>query len=163
MKNQFKAIPWVFTLILICTEPFSSAHGPTVNVKGLSTGDHKGTSITIRKESSQESKRPEFTILKGGQEIEGEPSVNSKDAYQNWKTACNEWKKETKDLNKNNEVLTLDCGRSALTKVDFSQKLVRSNGQYQIKVRMGNTPEKAELATTPSSVDDDDEEDDLGE
>ncbi len=146
----------------------ASAKNPTMKVQGISLGNQRDTSISIRKGKPIQSNRPEFTFIKGIQEIEGDPSASPKEALQSWKTACAEWKSETKDLNKNNEVLTLDCGRAVVSRTDFSQKLYRSSAQYQIKVRVRsaptvNTPTQTAEAVINDDGDDDEEDDGEGD
>ncbi len=138
MKNRFLNSSFIVSLLLSLSPSLSTsrAQEPTVSVKDLPLNGPKTTSITIGKSKPLRSTHPEFTILKGSQELEGEPNANPKDAYQNWKTACTEWKTETQELNKKNEVITLDCGRSKLERAESGQKVYRSSATYQIKVRM---------------------------
>ena len=135
---------------------FAASKDPTVNVKDLSVGNGRQTSITIRKGKPAPSQRPEFSVLKDTQEVEGDPSVSEKEARANWKSACAEWKTETKELNKKNEVLTLDCGRPTLSRGESGQKSYTSNAKYQIKVRMRSYAKAEDL-------DDDDEDENDGD
>jgi hypothetical protein len=108
----------------------------------------------------------EFQLIKETQEIEGEPSLGSKEAYQTWKTACNEWKSELKELNRREQILSLDCGSPKLSRAEQFQKIYRSTAKYQIKVRMqtkdgiiGSSDKNGEDDKTNEDEDEDEDDD----
>lgn len=90
------------------------------------------TTISVTKGGTSER---EFDILSGSAEINGDPAPLSKSARDSWKAACAEWKAEVKDLNKENQVLALNCG-SPKCSSENSQTTCVSSGSYQLKVRI---------------------------
>ena len=54
-----------------------------------------------------------YQVLTGTADIQGEPAAVLKEAQASWKAACATWKAETKELNKENQVLALNCGKMA--------------------------------------------------
>ncbi len=59
--------------------------------------------------SSLPLKAESFEIVDGGAAVTGKPNGSSNQARDNWQAACDQWKSETKELNKNNEILNLSC------------------------------------------------------
>jgi hypothetical protein len=153
-------LTWIVTLIFfnlpVC---IAESKNPSLQIKDLPISGQRETSITIQKWKPKPSQFSKFSILKDTQEIEGDPSVSSKDARQNWKNACSEWKTETKELNKKNEIISLDCGHPTLSKEESGQKSYHSTGKYQIKVQMRMDADGQPI--TPDQDDDDSEDDEL--
>jgi hypothetical protein len=94
----------------------------------------EGTTTTISVTKGGTSER-EFDILSGSAEINGDPAPLSRSARDSWKSACAEWKSEVKDLNKENQVLALNCGLPKCSS-ENSQTTCVSSGSYQLKVRI---------------------------
>ena len=63
------------------------------------------TTIKIQKGTEQN----KYEITTSEDEIEGDAAPLLKDARENWKKACDDWKKEIKE-NKENSIVSLSCG-----------------------------------------------------
>lgn len=106
-----------------------SAFAQSIGVKDIpADGD---TTIKIQKSKDE----PQYEITTGTDEIQGEAAPLLKDARENWKKACKEWKQETKDLNKENQVLTLNCG-PMLCSTAAMESTCTSVGKHKIKVKI---------------------------
>jgi len=92
------------------------------------------TTISISKGSPKT--QDHYQITDGTAEIEGEPEILSKAARDSWKKACAEWKNETKDLNKENQVMAISCNKPTCTKNEASATVCQSTGSYKIKTKM---------------------------
>ncbi len=102
----------------------------TMGIKDIpAEGD---TVIKIEKGAKTDDK---YEISAGVDTIEGEPAPLLKDARANWKVACTEWKKELKDLNKENQVISMSCGtmKCATTAMETT---CTSEGKNRIKVKV---------------------------
>lgn len=94
------------------------------------------TTISIKKGSpSSNSNQAEYQITEGNGEIAGDAELMSKTARESWKKACKEWKEEVKDLNKENQVLILNCNNPICSKTGGESVCV-STGTYKLKVRV---------------------------
>lgn len=159
IRNKLWLAVWA-ALSLFSSPVLAQDH--SVKVKTISLHEGQTASVSIRKDKIQRKKSttPEFKIIQGSREVEGDPSASSKGALQNWKTACSEWKDELKELNKTNEIIALDCGKPIAGKADYQQKIYHSNGSYQIKVRMKAQVDSKSSSLTEDVEDDEDEDDD---
>ena len=106
------------------------AMAQTLGVKDIpADGD---TTIKIEKGSRVNN---EYAITEGVDQIEGDAAPLLKEARLNWKTACADWKKEIKELNKENSVLTLNCGSMKCSTVAMESTCV-STGRHKLKVKI---------------------------
>lgn len=88
----------------------------------------KGTpSATGSKETSE--------VLDGSAEITGDPNVLLKGARESWKKACDDWKKEVKDLNKDNQVIALNCSTPKCGS-ESGGTVCKSAATYKVKVNL---------------------------
>jgi hypothetical protein len=111
----------------------SAALAQTMGIKDIpANGD---TTIKIQKGAN--SSDTEYQITNGEDEIEGDPANLLKDARENWKKACADWKKETKEINKDNSIVALNCGSMKCTN-EMPETTCRSVGTHKIKVRIKN-------------------------
>ena len=78
----------------------------------------------------------EYQITEGTAQITGDPEIMVKAARAGWKKACDEWKKETKDLNKENQVLALTCNSPSCAKNETSETVCSSTGTYKVKTKI---------------------------
>lgn len=117
-------------LILILFLAATGAHAQSVDVKDVSA--HDDTTIEIRKGHRGTDK---WKITEGQDDIEGDAAPLIQTARANWKTACAEWKREVKELNQENSVIALNCGRMSC-KSENMENTCRSTGKYKIKVRI---------------------------
>lgn len=116
-------------LCLLFFVPFF-VEAQSVGVKDIpADGD---TTIEIKKGKNSDK---EFEIITNEDEVAGEAAPLIKDARLNWKTACTEWKNETKDLNKENQILSLSCGKMECTSAAM-ETTCSSKARYKMKVRV---------------------------
>jgi hypothetical protein len=109
------------------------AQQPTLS--GIPTDQE--TTISIKKGAQAASKTcSRFEIIKGDAEIAGEAELLSKPARGAWKKACDEWKKETKELNAENRLISLNCGVPECGKMPTGESQCSSKGTYQVRVRV---------------------------
>jgi len=92
------------------------------------------TSIIIKKGATTD-QCIDYTILEGNEEITGNPEYDRGEAFSSWKSACAEWKASMKDLNKGNQILTLNCNAGKALKEDDRVTYV-SSGTYKIKTKI---------------------------
>jgi hypothetical protein len=114
------------------------ADQPTVSVRGLPAGqDSQDSTITIRK-ADPARLEPDYRIESGEEEISGEPVAGQDESYKSWKAACNDWKKEMREMN-GKSLVTLNCG-TPHPKRDKSMRVTQtSTGSYKLKVRIRDT------------------------
>jgi hypothetical protein len=90
-----------------------------------------------------------FEIVDGSSQIAGESDPLSDGARKKWNAACGDWKKETKDLNKTNQVIALSCGTPACASGDNSAFTCSSLGSYKVKIAGVRVPEAPAPAPMP--------------
>lgn len=78
----------------------------------------------------------EFTIISDKAEVAGEPLLADADARESWKKACEQWKAEMRDLNKDNQLIALSCGTPRPTRSENANTIYRSDGTYKVRVRV---------------------------
>lgn len=108
----------------------SLALAQTMGIKDIpADGD---TTIKIEKGGKTTNK---FEITEGTDTIEGDPAPLLKEARTNWKLACTEWKKELKELNKENQVISMSCGTMSCATTAM-ETTCSSTGKNRIKVKV---------------------------
>jgi hypothetical protein len=119
-------------MLIVLALAFSfSALAQTAAIKDIPTeGD---TTISISKGKNTQN---EFQITEGTADIAGEPEAMTKAARASWKQECNEWKKEIKDLNKENQVMALSCNSPSCSKNGTSETVCTSQGTYKLKTKV---------------------------
>jgi len=90
-----------------------------------------------------------FEIVDGSSQITSDTDPLSDGAKKKWKTACADWKKETKDLNKGNQVIALSCGSPACAAGDNGAYVCSSMGSYKVKIAGVRVPEAPAPAPMP--------------
>lgn len=118
-----------FTLVLLIFLPFVS-FAQSVGIKDIPV--QEGTTIEIKKGNVT---NKEFEIVSSQDDIEGDPAPLLKEARNNWKKSCADWKQELKDLNKENHVISVSCGSMECATVAM-ESTCRSKAQAKIKVRV---------------------------
>ena len=109
-----------------------SAQAQTAAIKDIpAQGD---TTISISK--GEKSSTNNFEIVDGSAEIEGDSALMTKDARVAWKAACSEWKTEFRGLNKENQILALNCNSAKCAKADSNEIICKSTATYKMKVRV---------------------------
>lgn len=120
----------VMTLTFVSTFIVTAALAQTMGIKDIpADGD---TTIKIEKGGKTTNK---FEITEGTDTIEGDPAPLLKEARANWKIACTEWKKELKELNKENQVISMSCGTMSCA-TSAMETTCSSTGKNRIKVKV---------------------------
>lgn len=120
-------------LSLAFASTFAWAQKAGVKVSDIPTsGD---TSIVIKKGVVNTTLVPDYDVITDKDEIFGDPSTNRSEAYTSWKSACQEWRKEMRDMNKENQILTLNCNSPTLQKDEYIYTF-KSMGTFKIRVRI---------------------------
>src|SRR5687768_5705341 len=128
-----------FLFALALTGLQATAQKPSLNLEGVPTSED--TSITIEKGKSSLRSEKDFEIVEGSDEIAGDPVNESPKALANWKAECAEWKRNMREMNRNNEILTLNSGTSTEFKEGFLFTR-KSLGNYKLKVRVRDSKAK---------------------
>lgn len=120
-------------LLFIATMAFAQKAGVT---EIPISEDGTTTTISVQKGTpTAPGSRDTSEVLDGSAEIAGDPNVLMKGARENWKKACDEWKKEVKDLNKENQVIALNCGAPKCAS-ESGGTVCKSAANYKVKVNL---------------------------
>jgi hypothetical protein len=124
---------------LVASLLFSAlASAQTIDVNGLKTDSDSSTTIKIEKgkpgETAAEPKK-QWEVQDGTADVEGETSATAKDAKTAWKKACDDWKKEFREDNKENKILSMSCG-SANCSGEAGSKICTSRATFKVKTRV---------------------------
>jgi hypothetical protein len=103
-----------------------------VNVKDVPADEEGATTIEVTKGKTKT--QTKWQVVEGSAPINGEPAAMEKDARKSWKTACAEWKKEFREDNKENRILSMSCG-SLECSGSVGQKVCSSTAQYKISTK----------------------------
>lgn len=123
-----KALSVVASLLTVLS--LSAAFAQSVGVKDIpANGD-----TTIRIEKGMRSEQ-QFEVITNKDEIEGEPANLLKEARENWNTACKDWKRETKELHKDNQIVALNCGKRVCNTAAM-ETTCTSEATSKVKVRV---------------------------
>jgi hypothetical protein len=93
------------------------------------------TTITIKKGSAAEDKKNSYEIISGSDEISSDEEYDDKKALAGWKQACSDFKKEIKELNRENSILIVSCG-SKVKNLEKNKTVYKSLATYRIKVKI---------------------------
>ncbi len=85
-------------------------------------------------------KTKHFEIVEGTANLSGEPGADSAKARAEWKTACDDWKSETKALNKSNQVVSLVCGKADCAYQENGSYVCSSIAAYTLKIEGVRVP-----------------------
>jgi hypothetical protein len=133
MKNSF------FLLLTASLISLSSFAEEDMKFTKKISGD--GTDSVLIETTKGAKARADFEIVSGEEEISGDPTAGRKEAMASWRQACNEWKKELKENNKDGHVVIASCGTAKFALDDSSGAgsgiyTYRSEGKYKIRVRI---------------------------
>jgi hypothetical protein len=118
-----------FTILLAVL--FSlNASAQTANIKDIPLD--KETNITISPDGKKEKA---WEIVDETADIEGDPESMAKEARASWKKACAEWKAETKENNKENKIISLNCGSPKCEKSESVTTTCKSQAKLKVKVK----------------------------
>ena len=98
-------------LLVLSTAAFAEQN---VGVKINDMDTTQDTTISIKKGSQQNAKK--WVLTEGEEEISGDKDAMMKNAEKSWKTACKEWKAEFKEMNKENKIISVNCGKMMCNK-----------------------------------------------
>lgn len=109
-----------------------TAHAQSMDVKVKDVDASQDTTISIKKGQGTQNKKV-YTLSEGNEEIVGDKDVLKKTAEQNWKKACDEYKKEFKEMNKENKIVSLSCGSMVCAK-EGVESTCQSKATYKVRV-----------------------------
>ncbi len=116
-----------------------AAQAQEVKLNSADDNSEGTTTIQIKKTKgvTEEAKTAEkqWEVQDGTNEIEGEPAAMAKEAHATWTKACNDWKKEFRDDNKENKIISMNCGKAACVG-DAGNKTCTSTATYKIKTKI---------------------------
>jgi hypothetical protein len=127
MKGSFMKkiiLSFVFTIA-------TAVYATEVGVKVDKVDASQDTTISIQKGKSATLKK-RYEVSTGEHEIAGDKDVVLKDAEKKWSAACKEWKKEFREDNKDNKIVSISCGRMTCSKEGVESTCI-SNAKYKIK------------------------------
>jgi hypothetical protein len=127
-------------LLCLCVAVFAgAAWAETVDIKDIQSRDGEDastTTIEIKKgKPGQVKTENQWELTDGTADVQGDSGATNKDAQGNWKKSCNDWKKEIRDENKENKVISLNCGTMACSG-EAGNKSCTSKATYKIKTRV---------------------------
>ena len=110
----------------------SIATAEEVGLKVDKITTQEDTTISISK-GNKKSDTKKYTISEGEDQLTGDKEVVKKDAQKSWKMACADWKKEFRDLNKDNKIISMSCGTMNCSK-DGVESTCSSMAKYKVRV-----------------------------
>ncbi len=121
-------------LILSTLFAFSAiAHAEqNVGVKINDMDTTQDTTISIKKGAQQQPNQKKWVLSEGEEDISGDKDAMMKNAEKSWKTACKEWKAEFKELNKENKIVSMNCGKMSCSKEGVESTCV-SKATHKVK------------------------------
>jgi hypothetical protein len=120
----------VATAVTLVTVAFAGT--ADVKLKGVNTNED--TAIIIKK-GAQVGDCVQYEIIDGHEEIAGDSNFAKETALNSWKTACKEWKASMREMNKDNQMIALNCNTPIADKAN-DQVAYKSTGSYKVKVKM---------------------------
>lgn len=76
-----------------------------------------------------------YEMVDGTDEIMGEPTYNPTSAREAWKSSCEKWKQEFKEMNKDNKLVILNCG-SPRAHTEGQRSFYTSQAKYKMRIKM---------------------------
>lgn len=103
-----------------------------VKVDKVNANNEEGTTISISKGAKKDAKK-KYIVTEGTEEVSGDKDVVLKNAEKNWQKACKEWKSEFKENNKENRIISMNCGKMNCTK-NGVESTCESMAKYKVRV-----------------------------
>ncbi|MES2770053.1 MAG: hypothetical protein V4596_12990 [Bdellovibrionota bacterium] len=119
--------------ILVTTLFALNSFAQTANIKDIQLDKEKETNISITTGDKKDEKK--YEIVEESSDISGEPESLSKAARASWKKACDEWKAETKEHNKDSKIISLNCGTPKCEKSESVTTTCTSEAKLKVKVK----------------------------
>lgn len=113
------------------------AYAEKAQVKVDEIPTQEDTTITIKKGTTDPTgdQCTIYHMVSGQDEIFGYQEYERNKAYKSWEVACVQWKQSMKELNKDNQILTLNCNLPKPSKED-DRTVYRSMGTYKLKTKI---------------------------
>jgi hypothetical protein len=113
------------------------AFAQSVDVKNVDASDET-TTVEIHKGKANATPTPNgplWEVQDGTAEVAGDEAVTPKEARAAWKKACTEWKADFKKDNKENKIISMNCG-TAECSGEVGSKTCTSKASYKIKTKL---------------------------
>jgi hypothetical protein len=120
----------VYFILLVC----APALAQKVDLKDLDT-DSEETNIQITKGKKKSTSEAIWEVADGDADVLGEGALMLKGAKENWRKACDAWKKEFRADNKENKMISLNCGQMNCS-TEANEKVCTSKASYKIKTKL---------------------------
>lgn len=104
-----------------------------VKVDKVDAASEEGTTITVSKGANKNTNKKKYIVTEGSEEVAGDKDVVLKNAEKNWQKACKEWKTEFKDNNKDNKIVSMNCGKMNCSK-NGVESTCESLAKYKVRV-----------------------------
>ena len=125
MKKLF-LVSFVFSCMVFAQEV-------GVKVDKVDATSEEGTTITVQKGANKSTNKKKYVVTEGTEEVAGDKDVVLKSAEKNWQKACKEWKTEFKDNNKDNKIVSMNCGKMNCSK-NCVESTCESLAKYKVRV-----------------------------
>lgn len=122
----------------------NASFAQNVDVNDIDASDEGTTTIEIKKTKklmkepvaeATPGKSSDWEVQEGDAEVEGEMASLEFEARKEWKKACDSWKKEFREDNKENKIISMNCGK-ATCDGDVGKKTCTSKATYKIKSKL---------------------------
>ncbi len=123
----------LFIALMAFASISTSAWAQTASIKDIPADGASDTTISISKGKNAQK---EYEITEGSADIAGEPEILEKEARSSWKAQCADWKKEFREMNKDNTVVSMTCNQPACSKNSNSQSVCTSTATYKVKTKV---------------------------
>jgi hypothetical protein len=131
-ESNMKALLLAVLLFL----PMIVSVAQSVDVKDIDSAGAEDTTIEIRKSKAVEKKsNAEWELAEGTSDVQGEGAAMNREAKKNWKKACDDWKVEFRNDNKENKIISVSCGTPACT-TESGTVTCSSTATYKVKSRL---------------------------
>ncbi len=136
MKLTILSMSFLMGIWMTSSANVSAAEQPKVGVKDIPADSD--TSVIVQK--GKNAGFPNYEVVNGSEEIAGDPNFHEREAYTSWKTACDDFKKELKEMNKE-RLMSVSCGRAKLIRGAESNTSYSyvSSATYKLLVRIRDT------------------------
>lgn len=127
-----------FLTVLLVSLWLPLASAQKVDVNEIQTAEEGTTTIEIKKNRPGEPATrsdAQWEVTSGDADVEGDSAATAKEARATWKKACDEWKKEFRSDNKENKILSINCG-SVSCSGDAGNKICTSKATYKVKTKI---------------------------